>query len=68
VPTHHHNAGLVVALTPVSIRFVGTDGRFRDLQVGAGATHWVEEGIHAEINTSGAACEFLFIETGYTGP
>ena len=67
VPTHHHNGGLIVALTPVSLRFIGTDGHFREVQIPAGATRWVDEGIHSETNYGGP-CEFLYIETGYNGP
>ena len=67
VPTHHHNAGLVVALTPVSLRFITTEGYLRDFQLPAGATRWIEEAIHSETNLATAPCEFLFIETDYTG-
>ena len=67
VPTHHHNGGLVVALTPVNLRFVTTDGNLRDLQLPAGATRWIDEAIHSETNLSAAPCEFLYIETGYVG-
>jgi hypothetical protein len=67
VPTHHHNAGLIVALTPISLRFTATDGSPRDIQLPAGATRWVEDAIHSETNLTAAPCEFLFIETDYTG-
>ena len=67
VPTHHHNAGLIVALTAVDLRFVAPNGQFRDVHVAAGATRWIEDDIHSEINIGGSACEFLYIENDYTG-
>jgi len=67
VPTHHHNAGLIVAFTPVNLRFTTPKGQMHDLQLAAGATRWIEEEIHSEINLADSPCEFLFIETDYTG-
>ncbi|HYW45303.1 MAG TPA: hypothetical protein VE959_20745 [Bryobacteraceae bacterium] len=71
VPTHHHNAGLIVALTAVDLRLTRPDGQFRDLHIPAGETRWIDGEIHSERNLGGpsatAPCEFLFIETEYTG-
>jgi len=62
IPTHHHSAGLLVALTDVRLRLITPDGKSRDLEIPAGGTRWLEADTHSEQNLNARPCDFLFIE------
>lgn len=63
VPIHGHRSGVIIALTPLSLRLTAPDGRVTDVRLPAGDMRWIEAGVHAEENTGATACEYLFIES-----
>ena len=63
VPMHDHHAGVLVALTDVSLRLIFPDGKTQELHVRAGDSQWMPASTHAEQNLASAVCEYVFVES-----